>query len=214
MLVKEKMTKKPVSISKDNFISDAVDVFNSNDFHRLPVVDKSNRVIGLLTGSLVAENLPSKATSLSIHELNYLLNKTKVEDIMIKNPIVISPNALLEEAADIMVKNNVYCLPVVDQEFLVGIITQKDIFSAFIDLQGYYHSGTRLVIDVDNDRPGILRDIATILSAEGINITHLVVERDPYTNEVKVVVRADDSDSEKVVNLLKDSFKISDVRAS
>ena len=213
MFVKEKMTKSPVTISKDQYVSDALDIFASHDFHRLPVVDKSNHVVGLLTESNVAENVPSKATSLSIHELNYLLNQTKIEDVMIKNPITISPDALLEEAADIMVKNNAYCLPVVDKGFLVGIITQKDIFLSFIDLQGYYHSGTRLVVLIHEDKPGILKDIATILSSKGISITHLLVERSEDTSDIQVVIRVDETDSNFVVNLLKDGYNIIDVRS-
>ncbi|MBR2809461.1 MAG: CBS domain-containing protein, partial [Erysipelotrichaceae bacterium] len=166
MFVKDKMTRNPVTISPDDVVSRAVDIFDKCDFHRLPVVDKSNRVVGLITEALVAENVPSKATSLSIHEINYLLNKTTIADIMLKDIATISPDNLLEEAADVMIKSDIFTLPVVDKGFLVGVITQKDIFSVFIEVQGYYNKGTRLVVVIDEDHPGILKDIATILSAE------------------------------------------------
>ena len=210
MFVKDKMTRNPVTISPDDVVSSAVDIFDKCDFHRLPVVDKSNHVVGLITEALVAENVPSKATSLSIHEINYLLNKTTIADIMLKDIATTSPDNLLEEAADVMVKSDIFTLPVVDQGFLVGVITQKDIFNAFIEVQGYYNKGTRIVVAIDEDHPGILKDIATILSDENISITHLVVERN---GKINIIIRVDETDSEKVAKLLKDKYNIIDVKS-
>ncbi|MBR2578417.1 MAG: CBS domain-containing protein [Erysipelotrichaceae bacterium] len=210
MFVKEKMTRNPITISPDDYVSTALEIFEHNDFHRLPVVDSYNHVVGLLTETIVAENVPSKATSLSIHEINYLLNKTRIEDIMIKDVVTIDPNCLLEEAADMMVQKNVLTLPVVDQGFLVGIITQKDIFNAFIEVQGYYNKGTRLVVSIDKDQPGILKDIATILSEKNISITHLVVERG---EDINVMIRVDETDQDKVLALLKDRYNIIDIKS-
>ena len=130
MFVKDVMTKNPITITPDDVVSNAVDIFQNNNFHRLPVVDKSNHVVGLITERIVAENVPSKATSLSIHEINYLLNKTTIGDIMLKDIKSIGPNALLEEAAALMMETRVFTLPVVHQGFLIGVITQKDIFNA------------------------------------------------------------------------------------
>ncbi len=210
MFVKDKMTKNPVTISPDDVVSSALDIFSKYDFHRLPVVDKSNHVVGLITETKVAENVPSKATSLSIHEINYLLNKTRIEDIMIKDIKTVSPDDLLEEAADVMVKSNIFTLPVVDKGFLVGIITQKDIFNAFIEVQGYYNQGTRVVIEIEKDQPGILRDIASILAKANISITHLVVERG---EKINVVVRVDETNSDIVSELLKSDYKIIDIKS-
>ena len=109
-----------------------------------------------------------------------------------------------------MAKNNVLSLPVIDQGFLVGIITQKDIFNAFIEVQGYYNSGTRLVVSIDKDQPGILKDIATILSGHNISITHLVVERGDAVN---IMIRVDDTDQDKVYDLLKDHYNIIDIKS-
>lgn len=210
MFVKDKMTKNPVTISSDDVVSSAIDIFSNNDFHRLPVVDDSNHVIGLITERIVAENVPSKATSLSIHEINYLLNKTKIGDIMLKDIETISPNDLLEEAADRMIKSHIFTLPVVDKGFLVGIITQKDIFNAFIEVQGYYNKGTRVVVRIDEDKTGILKNIATIFANADISISHLVVERN---EKIDIVIRVDEIDSEKVANLLKDEYQIIDIKS-
>ncbi len=213
MYVKNKMTKNPVTIDKNVTISEALDMFVTNDFHRLPVVDNTNRLIGLITEGVIQANTPSNATSLSIHELNYILNKTNIDSIMIKNVITINPDALLEEAADKMRRHGINCLPVVDASHkLLGIITQKDIFGAFIELLGYYEEGTRLVVDVPEDKVGILAKISALLAKEDINITNLAVYRD---ETVSVVIRVSDVRAEKIRALLEENgYQVTDVRVN
>src|SRR5690606_38512301 len=99
---------------------------------RLPVVE-NGRVIGIVTLGDVREAEPSDATSLSIWEMNYLLAKQKVDSLMSKNPLTISPEATISEAARLMLEKKVSGLPVIDQnEKLVGIITESDVFRLII----------------------------------------------------------------------------------
>ena len=133
MYVRNRMTANPYCISKDTSISTALDVMAEHGFHRLPVVE-GKHLVGLVTEGVIAEHSPSKATSLSIYELNYLLSKTKCDSVMIKNVITISPDVLLEEAAVVMRKNKVGCLVVVENDEVVGIITHNDIFDSFVEL--------------------------------------------------------------------------------
>ena len=206
------MITSPITINEDETISEALDIFKRNSFHRLPVVDSAKRFIGLITEGVIAANTPTSATSLSIYELNYLLSKTKVKDIMIKEPIVADQEMLLEEAADLMRRKNVGCLPIVEDSKLIGIITKNDIFKAFVEMLGYYASGSRLVVEVDVDRPGILKDIATVLSNEGISISHLVVYRD---EKVNIIICVEDTDGEKIKNLLTNvGYKVTEVKIS
>ena len=151
MYVKNRMTKNPITISPDSTISEVLDLMAQKNVHRLPVVE-GDTLIGLLTEGVIQENSPSHASSLSIHEINYLLSKTMVKDIMIRKVITIGPDALLEEAALLMKKNEIGGLPVVVGNKLVGIITVNDILGAFVDLLGYYQPGSRVVIEVSNDR--------------------------------------------------------------
>ena len=102
MYVKDHMTKEPVTITKDVKISKAVDIMSKGHFHRLPIVDEAGKLIGLVTGGLVTEKSGANATSLSIYELNYLLSKTKVEDIMLTDVKTIHQDAFIEEAAQKM----------------------------------------------------------------------------------------------------------------
>ena len=112
MYVKDIMVTSITTTSKDTSVSKALDIMQSNNFHRLPVVDDNNYLIGLLTESIIAKNTPNDASSLSIYELNYLLNKLKVEDVMIKEVHTIHPDSLLEEAAVKLRSHDIGCLPV------------------------------------------------------------------------------------------------------
>ena len=107
MYVKDNMTLNPVTIGPDESVSRAMEVMSNSKLHRLPVVDSSNRLVGLLTGGVIRANTPNNSSTLSVFELNYLLNKLSVKDIMIKDVKTIGGDALLEEAATLMLKNGV-----------------------------------------------------------------------------------------------------------
>ena len=188
MYVKDNMIPSPITIKKNQSISEALDLMSDNNLHRLPVVDDNGKLIGLVTQSVITSNTPNNASTLSVFELNYLLNKLTINDIMIKDVVTIKEDALLEEAATILRKNNIGCLPVVDDDNkLLGIITHNDIFTAFIDLLGYNHNGTRYVINVDEDVPGIMEDIARIFKEANTNISNIAVYKGYRGIEVVVI---------------------------
>ena len=191
MYVKDRMVKDPVCIGPETKISEALS--KMTDFHRMPVVDEQHHLIGLVSAGMIEESTATKTTSLSIYELNYLLHKMSVEEIMIRDVVTISPDALLEEAAVTMRKNNVGCLPVVDPEGkVIGIITHNDIFEAFIDLLGYYQKGARYVIQVDEDKIGVLASISACLRDMGASISNLAVYHTVRGIEVVVIASKTD----------------------
>lgn len=131
-LVKHWMTRDVVTISPDTPLPEAHRLMSEKQIRRLPIVDH-NRVVGIITLGDVREAEPSDATSLSIWEMNYLLAKQKVDSLMSKNPLTISPEATISEAARLMLEKKVSGLPVIDQnEKLVGIITESDVFRLII----------------------------------------------------------------------------------
>lgn len=213
MYVKDWMTKKVITLRPDDSITDAFEIMKKGNFHRLPICLDNNKLVGLVTESLLAEFAPSKATSLSIYEINSLLNKTCCKDIMIHDVITINPDALLEEAAEKMNEHNITCLPVIDDKnCVVGIITQKVIFGAFIDLMGYYAKGSRIVADIEKDKVGILQELTSVLAENNINITHFIATR---YDKIQLIIRTDDTDDQKVSDILtKHGFKISDHRTN
>lgn len=175
MFVKNKMTSNPFTISPAQTIPDAQEIIKANGIKRLPVVD-NGKLVGVVSKSDIVKVSPSKATSLSMGEITYLLAKTKISSIMKKNPLTISPNALLEEAATLMRNNDIGFLPVMDGEKLVGIITESDILDSFIELLGFREPGTRLTIEAE-DAPGILSKLTSIFAKFEANITHVAVYR-------------------------------------
>lgn len=203
MYVKDWMSKEVVCLTKDDSIIDAFQAMKDGNFHRVPICEKG-KIIGLITETTLADYKPSKATTLSVFEMNSLLQRTTCGEVMNTNVITIDPDAILEEAADTMMKNHVSCLPVVDKEteMLVGIITQKVIFGAFVDILGYYSRGSRIVVEINEDKPGILQDVSTILAGNNISISHLCVYH--YVDVVDIVFRVDEPDNDKVEKLLTD----------
>lgn len=205
MYVKDYMSSDLITITEDTKILEALDLMKENDLHRLPVVksDNPSQLVGLLTEGNIQENSPSKASSLSIHEMNYLLTKTDVRAIMIKEVITIHPNSLLEQAAALMRHHNIGCLPVVEDKKLVGIITQNDIFDAFIHLLGYYQIGCHVVIDIEEERPGNMADIGAIMAKNNLNMDQIVIYR--KDNQVNMVLRVASLDDQLITSLLKEA---------
>lgn len=200
MDVKTYMSTDMVTISPETTVIEALDLMKEHDIHRLPVV-VDGHLVGLVTEEIIARNSPSTATSLSVHELNYLLNKTTAKDIMIKQVVTVHKDTLLEEAAVLMRTKNIGVLVVVeDQNKLLGIITDKDIFDAFVDILGYYTPGSRLVIEITEDRKGTLEDISSIMKNNDINITQIAVYH--QDGAIMVVLQVESQQPDEVADLL------------
>lgn len=127
-LVKDWMTRNVVTITPDTTLPEAHRLMTEKRVRRLPVV-KNDRLVGIVTLGDVRGAEPSGATSLSIWEVNYLLSKLKIEEIMSRNLLTISSNATIGQAAELMLEHKVSGLPVINEsKQLVGIITESDIF--------------------------------------------------------------------------------------
>ncbi|NLG85073.1 MAG: CBS domain-containing protein [Firmicutes bacterium] len=168
MFVRNWMTIKPVTVTEDVPVLEAGEIMRKNGFARLPVV-RDGRLVGIVTEMDIMRVSPSPATTLSVFEMNYLLSKLTVKDVMTKNPKTIAPEATLEEAAVLMRDYKIGALPVVEGGKLVGIITESDIFDAFIILMGLREAGSRITLEVE-DRVGVLAEITHLIKERGINI--------------------------------------------
>lgn len=174
MSVADFMTKKLITVRPKTRINDAVDLMKNHDIHRLPVLDNS-QLVGLVTEGIIQAALPSKATSLSVYEVNYLLNKTTVADVMEKDVRTIPADAVLEDAIYQMRHYKIGVLPVVDNGQLVGIITNNDIFDAFLNIAGYDQGGTTVTIKVTQNVAGFLAKVSDALAEHNYNILTLMV---------------------------------------
>lgn len=172
MAVKDFMTRKVVYISPDTTVSHAADLMREQGLHRLPVIE-NDQLVGLVTEGTIAQASPSKATSLSIYEMNYLLNKIKVKDVMIRDVVTVSGYASLEDATYLMLKNKIGILPVVDNHQVYGVITDRYVFQAFLEIAGYGEEGIRVRF-VTEDEVGVLGKIVSLIVEENLNISHTV----------------------------------------
>lgn len=205
MKVKNRMTENPRTVGLDTSVTEAFSLMKENSIRRLPVVDKG-KVVGIITVSDLNQATPSMATTLSIHELNYLLAKTKIKDVMPKKQklITVSPENYIETAARQMREYKVSGLPVIDEnEKLVGIITETDIFDAFIDILGVSRPHTRIDF-YTSDRPGTIAGITGMIAEKGKNIVNTVVFFDKKKNQYKMVIRIEELECQDVVEALKD----------
>jgi acetoin utilization protein AcuB len=127
-LVKDWMTRQVITATRKTTLPEAHRLMTENHIRRLPVVE-NGRLVGIVTRGDVRGAEPSGATSLSIWEVNYLLSRLKIEELMTRAPVIINEDATIGEAAELMLQNKVSGLPVLDsEERLVGIITESDIF--------------------------------------------------------------------------------------
>ena len=174
MFVANRMTKDPVTVAPDIPVLEAKELLKTHKFRRLPVV-RDGKLVGIVTDRDLREVSASPATTLSVHELNYLLAKMKISDIMKKNVLTIAADATIEEAALIMYREKIGGLIVVDVNgAVVGIITETDIFKCFVDVMGLAEGKTRLTIGVPN-KVGVLHEITGVFQELGINISSLVL---------------------------------------
>ncbi len=175
MFVRDCMTGNPITITPDTPILQALEIMTRRKVRHLPVVQDS-KLVGLVTERGLLQVSPSPATTLSMHELNYVLAKVTVREALVKDPISAPPEMPLEEAAKIMREHKIGSLLVVDRGKLVGIVTQTDMIEALAKLFGLGKAGTRLVIDT-KDRIGVLAEITRFFKERDINIISVVCVR-------------------------------------
>lgn len=208
MYVRNRMTINPITVTPDTTIATALEIMREKNINRIPVV-KDGKLVGIITERKLMEVSPSSATSLSIFEINYLLAKTKVEQVMTKKVVTVAPDDLLEIAALKMRDNKVGGLPVVENGKVVGIITESNIFDAFIEIMGFRERGSRISILIQEDRPGILAELAQTVADCHINITHLAI----YHGEI--VLRVDTRQPDELIERLQaKGFRITSVTVS
>ena len=130
-LVKDWMTRNPITITADTSLTEASRLMQDNDIRRLPVV-KNGHVVGIVTWGDIREASASDATTLTIFELGYLLKKLQVERIMTRDPITVTPTTTITRAAQLMLEYKIGGLPVVENGKLVGILTESDVFRMLV----------------------------------------------------------------------------------
>jgi acetoin utilization protein AcuB len=190
MPVKDWMSKDLVTIDEDTSIMKASKVMKQNGIQHLPVL-RRGRLVGIVSDRDLKEAQPSKATSLDIHEMYYLLDTVKVKSLMPKNLFTITPGETVEKAAAVMLKNRISALPVVDsQGTLTGIITKGDIFRAFVSVSGIYQGALAMGVELP-DEAGYIKQVTDVIRAHGGRIASIMTRYEGAPEGTKhVYVRA------------------------
>lgn len=179
MLVKDYMTRHPIMIEPTLRVAEAQKLMAENGIRHLPVVGAGKRLLGLVTRQRLA--IPAeKLTSLDVWEITRYLSNLTAGDVMIKGPDLkaIGQEATLEEAADLLIRNKISGLPVVEDGIVVGIITETDLLVELQNLLGAVDAGWRLVMRVP-DRPGEFRKLVRVISDQGWGIMAMGSVRSP-----------------------------------
>ena len=174
--MRDKIRREVVTISPDASFYEARALIRDKGIRHLPVVDKNGHLIGLLTDRDIREAAPSDATTLSVHELHYLLGKLNVSAFMTPKDklITITPDTLIEEAVELMSDHKIGCLPVVEDEKLYGIFTETDALNHFVDIFGLKQKGIRLTVALE-DKPGTMLGILEVLKKYDVNVISIVI---------------------------------------
>ena len=169
MQVSNRMTKNPITVSPETPVPEAREKMKKENIHRLPVVDSNNKLLGIITEKDILYASPSQATTLDVYEISSLMSKLKVQKVMTKDVITVSPDTALEDAARILADNNVGGLPIIDKGILVGIITESDLFKVFVELFGAREKGLRATILMPEKR-GELANLSKAIADAGGDI--------------------------------------------
>ncbi len=214
MLVGERMSRQPITVTPDTGIDQALKVMRDDKVRRLPVVNRRGILVGIVSEKDLLQAAPSPATSLSIHEMHYLLAQMRVSEVMTKDVVTVTEYTPLEEAARIMVDNKIGGLPVMRDDKLIGIITETDLFKIFIELLGARERGVRITMLIP-EQPGVLAQITGEIAEMSGNIVALgtFLGQDP-TNRL-VTIKVEGVDQEKLSSTMQAiGMELVDVRSS
>ncbi|MEA3340201.1 MAG: CBS and ACT domain-containing protein [Chloroflexota bacterium] len=172
MLVKDRMTSDPVTVATATSLKKALELIRSKSFRHLPVVDGEGKLAGIVTEKSLIYASPTSATSLSAFEVDYILSRTKVGQTIQGEVITVRPDLPIEEAARVMIDHRVGCLPVVESDELVGIISDTDIFRVFVEGLGGGHPSLRVTVVIPEE-VGSLARVTGCVAGLGGNIHSL-----------------------------------------
>jgi acetoin utilization protein AcuB len=214
MLVGSRMTPNPITVSEDTAIDEALKLMRDKKVRRLPVLNAKGNLVGIVAEKDILYASPSPATSLSIHEIHYLVSRIKVKEIMTKNVITVTDETPLEEAARVMADNQIGALPIMHDSKLVGIVTETDLFKIFLELLGAREPGVRLTMKVPEGKGMLPLITGTVSRLEG-HVLALTAWAGEEPGTRVVTLKVEGVDRQKLVNSIGEvGVEFLDVRES
>jgi len=202
MRIRDVMTKNPITVDSETLVLDAQKIMKENNIRRLPVVDKG-KLVGIVTQHDLLQASPSPATSLSIHELNYLLAKMKVKEVMKRNPFTLTPDTPFEEALRIGQDKKIGSFPVMEKGKLIGIITESDAVRFMTRALGLREEGSRVTIEGLGGKFGDLEKIIAIANQHQTIILSMISLPRPEKKDWMIVLRLKTTDPDPIVRDFK-----------
>jgi acetoin utilization protein AcuB len=203
MFVRERMSSPAVTVTPDTSVQDALNLMHEHQFRRLPVVDEKGRLVGIVSERDLLYASPPPATWLSDLDLNHLIAELKLNKVMTREVITATPDTFVEDAARLMVENKIGGLPVVDENSLVvGVVTETDIFRAFIELYSAGHAGLYLTLKA-RDPKGLMVQLSKAILGLGSDIVGLSSSYDETAGHCRLMIKGADIDREQVVAVLE-----------
>jgi acetoin utilization protein AcuB len=196
MFVGKRMSRNPITVTPDTSILKVKNLLKEHHIDQLPVVE-GRKLVGIITDRDIRDNSPSPASTLSVHELNYLLSEMKTEKAMTKKVFTTTPGTTIEEAARLINEKHVNSLPVVAGDELVGLITTCDLLNVLLDFMGVHSTpSSRVQLKLPNNT-GEIAKVAGIISGMGLTIVSIISTIDKDNSDVRstlVRVGADNID--------------------
>ena len=202
MRIKDVMTRNPVTVDSETLVLEAQKIMKENNIRRLPVMEKG-KLVGMVTKHDLLEASPSPATSLSVFELNYLLAKMKVKEIMKRNPVTITPDTPFEEALKLGQEKKIGSFPVVADGKLVGITTESDIIRFVTRVLGIKEEGSRITIEGLGGKFGDLEKIVAIANEHHTVILSMMSLPRPEKKDWMIVLRLKTTEPDPIVKDFK-----------
>jgi acetoin utilization protein AcuB len=202
MRIRDVMTKNPITVNSETLVIDAQKLMKEKDIRRLLVVDK-DKLVGIVTKHDLLEASPSPATSLSIYELNYLLSKMKVKEIMKKNPVTITPDTPFEEAIKIGQEKKIGSFPVMENGKLVGITTESDILRFVTRALGINEEGSRITIEGLGGKLNDLEKIISIVNQHNTIVLSMISLPRPEKKDWMIALRLKTGNPDSIVKDFK-----------
>ena len=209
MYIGQIMRTNLVTVTPDTSLVEARDLIAQYHIEHLLVVNTKGQLLGIVSDRDVRLNWASPATSLSTHELHYLLQKVEVGMIMVKTVMTVAPDTTIERAAYIMQTHAISSLPVMREGELVGIVTRTDVMAVLLQAIGMGEESVRLGVLVD-DRIGRLAEVTSILRDQRINIQSFFCWPVPHYPDIShLVIRVAKHEGEVAIAALEaKGFKV------
>ncbi|MEW6614894.1 MAG: CBS and ACT domain-containing protein [Thermodesulfobacteriota bacterium] len=206
MLVKNWMSKDVITVDIDDSMKTATKLMEDYNIRRIPVL-KKDRLKGIVSYLDINRESASQANALAVSELNYLIEKIKVKDIMSPNPKTISPHDTVEEAAVVMLEQKIGSLPVIDSNGkLIGIITESDIFKVLISMTGIKQGGIQFAFNL-HDKSGSIKEVADVFRFYGGSMLSIMTSyehaEEGYRQVYIRMKNIDRGELDKLINELK-----------